>query len=67
MLFWKSRGLMTGSAARISRRKKATHIDDREDEQADDLPASAQAYVLPPQLRPSSSGTAAATRSAEPT
>ena len=26
MLFWNRRGLMTGSAARISRRKKATHM-----------------------------------------
>ena len=65
MRFWKSRGLMTGSAARISRKKKTTHMTAAKANRPM-ICGEPQAYSLPAQLKPSSSGTAAATRIAAP-
>ena len=65
MLFSKRRGLITGSAARSSRRTNTTHMT-AEKTKRPTICGEPQGYSLPPQLRPSRRGTAAATSSAAP-
>ena len=63
--FSKSRGLMIGSAARSSRKTKTT-VMTAENTKSPMICHDTQGYSLPAQLKPSSSGTAAATSRAAP-
>ena len=65
MLFSNSRGLMTGSAARSSRAMNAT-VMTAETMNRPMICREPQGYSVPAQLKPSSSGVAAATSSAAP-